>query len=380
MPMNNYAEIFPPGEFLKDELEARNWSQTEFAEIIGRPVRLVNEIIAGKKSITPETAIQLEASLGTSAELWMNLESQYQLSKVRQNDSVIQRKAKLYEKFPVREMTKRGWIGESEDIEVLEHQFSTFYCLSSLDDYPKLAHAARKVSYESVTMLQWSWLFRVKHVAESFVVPKYKRDSLVAALPKIHALLSAPEEIRHVPKLMNEAGVRFVVVEAMPNSKIDGACLWLNGSQPVIAVSARLDRIDNFWFVLRHEIEHLLHEHGKEAQMMLDEEVAESSESAQLEEEQVANDAAAQFGVSHAELSSYMARVNPYFFSRDRVLGFAGRLGVHPGIVVGRLQKQLEKMGHADSYKYLREYLVKVRAILKQTAPLDGWGNTFPIK
>ena len=53
------AEIFPPGEMLKDELEARNWSQTEFAEIIGRPVRLINEIIAGKKAITPETAVQL---------------------------------------------------------------------------------------------------------------------------------------------------------------------------------------------------------------------------------------------------------------------------------------------------------------------------------
>jgi HTH-type transcriptional regulator/antitoxin HigA len=71
------SEVFPPGEFLRDELEARSWSQTEFAEIIGRPVRLINEIIAGKRAITPETATQFGASLGTSAELWMNLESQY---------------------------------------------------------------------------------------------------------------------------------------------------------------------------------------------------------------------------------------------------------------------------------------------------------------
>ena len=50
--MNTFAEIFPPGEFLREELEARNWSQTELAEIMGRPVRLINEIIAGKKAIT----------------------------------------------------------------------------------------------------------------------------------------------------------------------------------------------------------------------------------------------------------------------------------------------------------------------------------------
>ena len=50
------AELFPPGEFLADELKERGWTQVEFAEIIQRPTKLVNEIIAGKKSITPETA------------------------------------------------------------------------------------------------------------------------------------------------------------------------------------------------------------------------------------------------------------------------------------------------------------------------------------
>jgi HTH-type transcriptional regulator / antitoxin HigA len=47
------AQAFSPGEFLRDELEARDWTQAEFAEIIGRPVRLVNELIAGKRGITP---------------------------------------------------------------------------------------------------------------------------------------------------------------------------------------------------------------------------------------------------------------------------------------------------------------------------------------
>lgn len=86
--MNTFAEVFPPGEFLRDELEERNWSQTEFAEMIGRPVRLVNEIIAGKKAITPETAIQLGDALGTGAEVWLNLESQYQLSKIQTADNL----------------------------------------------------------------------------------------------------------------------------------------------------------------------------------------------------------------------------------------------------------------------------------------------------
>ena len=71
MAITRPAEAFPPGEFLREELEERNWTQADLAEIMGRPLVLVNEIISGKRSITPETAIGLAAAFGTSAELWM---------------------------------------------------------------------------------------------------------------------------------------------------------------------------------------------------------------------------------------------------------------------------------------------------------------------
>jgi HTH-type transcriptional regulator/antitoxin HigA len=77
------AETFPPGEFLRDELDARGWTQVEFAEMIGRPPRAVNEIIAGKRSITPETAHEFADAFGTSAQLWMNLETAWQLARGR---------------------------------------------------------------------------------------------------------------------------------------------------------------------------------------------------------------------------------------------------------------------------------------------------------
>ena len=67
------AEVFAPGEFLRDELEARGWTQQELAEILDRPPRLVSEIISAKRAITPETAKGLGEAFGTSAEYWMNL-------------------------------------------------------------------------------------------------------------------------------------------------------------------------------------------------------------------------------------------------------------------------------------------------------------------
>ena len=76
-----------PGDILAVELEARNWSQRQFAIIIDKPVQAVNEILHAKKQITPETALRIAAALGTSPELWINLAADYRLSLARQTNS-----------------------------------------------------------------------------------------------------------------------------------------------------------------------------------------------------------------------------------------------------------------------------------------------------
>ena|SRR6266446_1569068 len=72
-----------PGEILLDELKARGWSQKSLAAKISRPYQAVNEIIRGRKQITAATALALSSALGTSAEFWMNLESNYRLDIAR---------------------------------------------------------------------------------------------------------------------------------------------------------------------------------------------------------------------------------------------------------------------------------------------------------
>ena len=71
--------VFPPGEIIRDEIGARGWSQSKFAQIIGRPYQVVNGILNGKRELTPETALQIGAALGTSAEMWMRMEAEYRL-------------------------------------------------------------------------------------------------------------------------------------------------------------------------------------------------------------------------------------------------------------------------------------------------------------
>jgi HTH-type transcriptional regulator/antitoxin HigA len=367
------AEVFTPGEFIREELDARGWTQGDLAQIMDRPLRLVNELIAGKKQITPETARGLSSAFGDRDPLyWMNLDAAYRLHQLEPDeDKSVDRRAKLYSRFPVREMMKRGWIEPSTNLDVIEHRVCRFFRIKDLDDHPVFSHAAKAAQYDERTALQWAWLYRAKELAEGVHSSQYSERKLRDSIVRLRELLIAPEEIRQVPRILADAGIRFVIVEFLAGSKIDGAAFWLNDI-PVIAMSLRFDRVNNFWFVLRHEIEHVLHRDGS---VIVDVELTERLQRKDdLPPEEVrADDAAAEFVVPKADLDSFITRVRP-LYSEQRILLFAKRIGVHPGLVVGQLQ-------HRDEvpYTHFHKHLVKVREIITQTALTDGWKTVPPI-
>ena len=83
------TQILPPGEFIREELEVRGWSQATFARILGRPLQTINQIINGKKAITAQTAKEIAAAFGTSPDVWMNLEMTWHLHSTPEPDPRI---------------------------------------------------------------------------------------------------------------------------------------------------------------------------------------------------------------------------------------------------------------------------------------------------
>lgn len=79
------SEPIHPGEMLKDELQARGMSQKKFAAIIGMPYTAFNEIINGKRPITTDTALRIEAATGIAANIWRGLQSDYDMQAARRN-------------------------------------------------------------------------------------------------------------------------------------------------------------------------------------------------------------------------------------------------------------------------------------------------------
>lgn len=362
------AEVFPPGEFLDDELTARGWTQTEFAEIIGRPTRVVNEVIAGRRRITPETARDIAAALGTSAEVWMNLESAYQLSKVPPRDVRVAREAALRERFPVREMIKRGWIKANKHIDELEEAVLAHFQVSKIDDEIRFSHAARRNLGKDLSNLQYAWLFRVRQLATALHVRDYSVQALREALPQLESLMAEPEEIRHIPRILSEAGVRLVIVEPIPRSNIQGVCFWLgDGKSPVIGLSLKADQIDKFWFNLWHQIEHVLRGDGKDGAIIDDFDEPPPED----ECERAANEAAADHCVPTEPMMDFISRHDPIFSERD-MIGFSKTVRRHPGIVAGQIQV---RTGRWDLF---RKHQVRVRQFIVQAAVTDGYGRNVP--
>lgn len=380
--MNKTATIHAehPGAFIQEELEARRWEQADLAYILGISPQQLSPIINGKQSITPAMAVALGDAFDVSPEFFANLQKLYDLHRAKKPDPGVKARATWQSVFPVREMIRRGWLEDDEeggDPALLDLQLLRFFGKNRIEDIPFVgsgelpSFAAKMQSYEETTAVQYVWLHRVKKIAEGMKSPPYSMEALFKALPSIRRHMQDKDDLAHIPQILLECGVRFVLVEALPGSKIDGVCVWL-GDQPAIGMTTRLNRMDNFCHVLRHECEHVLRGHGKELTYAPVDEFEYDLEDPNLPpDEVIANLAAAEFLIPKNLLDSFVKRKSP-FISEDDVIAFAARMEINPAVVIGQIQRKTK------NYAWLRKYQTGIREYLMGWDKIDGWGNKVP--
>jgi HTH-type transcriptional regulator/antitoxin HigA len=369
-----------PGQLIEALLEERGWTQRLLAVILGEYETGINKIIAGKKPVTAKMALLLGEVFDLDPDKFMDLQKVYDLAQARllaRPDPDRATRTAILGGLPVSEMIKRRWI-DAEDVrnvDKVEKALVKFFGVESINEIEILPHAARKTkTFTSVTPAQLAWIYRVKQIASEMLVARYSPAAVRNAVDRLSNLLSAPEEARKVPRILTECGIRYVVVESLSSTKIDGVCFWLDNQSPIIGMSLRFDRIDNFWFVLRHELEHVLQRHGQTAIMLdaeLEGERAGTGDNI-VQEERIANEAAAEFCVPQKKIESFIARKTPFFNERD-IIGIARTLQIHPGLIAGQLQYRTGR------YDLFRKHLSKIRSFVSPSAMIDGWGDVYPV-
>ena len=332
----NAEDYRTPGQLLTAALKNRGWTGRLFATVAGLSESSVSKMLSDTQAITAEMAVMFEELFdgNPNARDFLELQVHFDLNKARYArvpDPNRATRAYIYAGLPVGEMIKRGWLKamDARDVSGVESSLEEFFGaplaeLPILPNAAKMPHASYKTEVgKDATPAQIAWLYRVIQIAEDMLVAPYSEAACHTAIRKLSELRGAPEDVRRVPRILTEAGIRYVIVEGLPKARIDGVCVWLNDVSPVIGMSMRFDRIDNFWFVLRHELEHVLNGHGKSVSI-IDTEMEASGASADhiLAEERIANVAAAEFCVPQSKLMQFISRKGPFYAERD-IIGFA---------------------------------------------------------
>jgi HTH-type transcriptional regulator/antitoxin HigA len=370
--MLNVGNGASPGNYIRAELQRRGWTQEDLARIMNKPLPTINRIIQGKHSIVPETAVALGIAFGTGAQIWLNRQSAYELTKIKHTYPDVERRAAIYHRAPVKDMVRRGWIRKTNSIDELEKELSKFFEVESLAGELELSAAARSSLHSSVlSPSQRAWCYRAKHLAKSVAAAKFDQSNFEDGIPEIRKLAAFPEQIKELPRFLSGLGVRLVIVEHLHQSKIDGATLWLDDRSPVIALSVRYDRIDCFWHTLCHECAHIKHRD----KFSLDDELVGEVRNEGLSYNEIearAEMEAASLLIPEKELKSFVLRQKP-IYAKSRIIQFAHRIKIHPGIITGQLQHLRELTWDTN-----REMLVKIRYLITSVTLTDGWGVALP--
>ena len=323
-----YSDLaIPPGETLADEIAARGMTQTELATRLGRPVQVVNEIIRAKKSITDDTALGLEKVLGIPAAFWVNLEQNFRMTRARLREREhLQAEEEWLQEFPVKEMEKRGWIAVGRSAQEKVRALLQFFGVANVAAYRKTTEVLGFRISDSARLSPGAlaaWLRKGELEAQSIETRPFDSTVLLEAAHEARAMTEDPPQVfaPRMTQLFADAGVAFVVIPELPKTGANGVARWLTERKALIQLNLRYKWQDIFWFTLFHEVCHVL-KHGSR-KIIID----GVDKNGPFEEE--ANQWAADFLIPPDAQ-----------FNRSSITEFAGRMGISPGVVVGRLQRE----------------------------------------
>lgn len=349
------ANIPAPGYTLRETLEAQGMSQSKLASRTGLTLKHINQIIQGNAAISASTAIALERATGVPASFWNNLESQYQDHKVRTEEAnELAACAEWIDKMPVADLRKRGFVSATKrEPGRLLQELLTFFGVASVDaweaswDKPAAAFL-QSGAYSIDPAAVAAWLRLGEVAAQEMEHQPFDRARLKARLPELRGMtvLDPSDFYPTLVAALADAGVCLALVPDVAGTRASGATRFLSPTRAVIQLSNRGKRNDKFWFALFHEIGHLLLHSKKDTFLRFDETDAKG-EDAQVEEE--ANKFARQLLIPVDAEPELRAIKNP-----ADATALAARLGIAPGIVAGRYQRETEQwtLGNSLFQKY----------------------------
>ena len=352
-----FPEEFPdPIDAIRFRMEQADLKPADLIPYIGSRSR-VSEILSGKRQLTIEMIRALESGLGIPARI---------LIKRPDLDKNIE--YQNWDNYLVKEMQTRGYFNDSElkDYDKTELLKNFFLPIGSLE---KIVGVLRKSKYRSSPLTDKralvTWAVCVfKKAKEIKTLKKYKRGIIDLNFMQKIAKLSIKENSPLVAQeYLKEQGIALVIEPHFPKTYLDGATILIDKDNPVIGLTLRYDRLDNFWFTLMHELAHIVLHYDAGINLFYDE--IGGIKTIDIDDKEQQADALAEESLlPKAKWEVSPARLIPSYMAANSL---ARELGVHVAIIAGQIQHR------GNKYIYLNKIVNEAK--VRKFFPNKKWNK-----
>ena len=320
---NQKPEFNGPVEAIKYHMAQQGLTQRDLIPMIGSRSK-VSEILSGTRTLTMPMARALHRHLGVPADVLLK-------------EQVLQPpEAEMdWRRFPLTQMARRQWIAtvdrpkeQAKDlIKELMRRAGHTQVPAALFRRNDRNRANAKTNPYALTA--WCWQVLAQANEKDAVAEKLDLEDSLGLMTEVVRLSPAPDGPLRAVKFLNRHGISVEIVRHLPGTHLDGAALQSADGRPVIGLTLRYDRVDNFWWVLLHELAHVTRHLRKSEYIFVDDLTIVSDDDKELEADRWAREAS----IPEAIWESSEASQNP---TPMAVMALAQERGIHPAIVAGR--------------------------------------------
>lgn len=320
----------PPGATIREQLVDRGMSQKEFSYRMDMSEKHISKLINGDVQLTPDVALRLEVVLGIDASFWTKLEAIYRekLARVEQENS-MDADEEIAKKMPYSEMVTFEWVPKAknnkEKVVYLRRYFEVVSLTSLNNSITKIACRRLAITEKSdLALLSWTQEARIK--SREIVTEPINLSELSKSVVEIRKMTTQSPDVfcPSLKSLLSDCGVALVFLPHFKGSFLQGASFY-EGNKIVLGLTTRGKDADKFWFSLFHELAHILLGHIGN--------VGGTTESDELQADEWARDIL----IPEKEINEFVKNHN---YSSNSITKFSNKIGIAPGIVVGRLQNE----------------------------------------
>lgn len=348
-----------PGDTIQEHIDFIGMSQAELAERMGRSVPKLNELIKGKATLSPETAIRLEYVLGVPAGFWLNLERLYQdqLLEIQQLESLRQGQ-QWVKGFPLRTLWQMNVIPNTRKAHEQSAALLKFFRVASPAEWSAIYEGnSQNFKFELKHFTDpkaiSAWLRLGELQAEKLDVAPFDKKKLSDNIPLMQAIMhSQPDNwLQELQQLSRHCGIALAFTPCISKAPVYGASRWIkNKTMPLVQLTNRQKDYSAFWFTFFHELAHIRY-HNKSDIFIDGLEVISPDKSKEAE----ADAFAVRMLLSEKERNEIF-KYNG--FDKELIIQLSRRLKKHPGIIVAQIQRKYNHLNKDNQLNSLKPTVI----------------------